>query len=104
MGGLVERSPRLAVLVAVQPADLQAGRRRTMTNPLAGIRWLNTKNNSGEEMPAHACVVVSSSGDEGQFVITKPTTDSGHVWIAGPTPALDGDGATAVNDFPIDAL
>lgn len=74
------------------------------SNPLAGVRWLATTNDSGEEMPAHACVVVDSSGDEGQFVISKPTTASEHVWIAGPTPALDGDCATAVNTFPIDAL
>lgn len=71
---------------------------------LLNARSLAAKNNDAGEMPAHAVVVVSSSGTEGQFVLTKPTEDSEHAWIAGPVPALAGDGATATNDFPAWAL
>jgi hypothetical protein len=67
---------------------------------LAAVRWLAMKNGSAEEVPAHAAVVVSSSGDNGEFTIAKPTVDGEKVWLAGPAPVLAGDYGTATNDYP----
>lgn len=76
------------------------GPNRESKHSMADIRWLAAVNDSGEELPACAAVVVDSSGDQGQFTVSKPTTDGEHVWIAGPIGALDGDQASVTNDFP----
>ena len=73
-------------------------------DPVQDARWLAAKNNDAGEMPAFAVAVVASSGTEGQFVLTKPTANGEHAWIAGAVPALAGDGAEVTNDFPAWAL
>ncbi len=73
-------------------------------DPVQDARWLAAKNNDAGEMPAFAVAVVASSGTEGQFVLTKPTANGEHAWIAGAVPVLAGDGAQVTNDFPAWAL
>ena len=70
---------------------------------LTGVRSLTVTNDSGEDLPAHAAVVVSSSDDAGGFSVTKPTIAGQHVWIS-LRAALDGDETQAVNEFPVEAL
>lgn len=76
--------------------------------PLAHIRWLPVRNDSGEEIPAFSAVKPTSSeyGNDGQlvFVVGKPDADSDpSVMISNGVPIpIDGYGL-ATYDVPVRA-